>query len=528
MSEPATIEAPKSPLREITQPFVDLVHSPRALWGVNGAYLIEGMCYFGVLGYLAMHFSDFIFRGVPNPDVNSHHMVMVLTAGITIAMFFLGFVADKFGVRRALIWAFLLMLAGRALMAGAPTFGLQPNGMWSSLHLATMAGILLIVIGYGMYQPGAYAAVRQFTTPKTANMAYAMLYALMNLGGYLPTYAFLLRDQDWLGFGIVGTFWFYTAMTVVSLVLTVVLLTRKTVDNAIATAKAETEEIKRLEPKTADGQPAEKTGPKVVAERDQIPLHMWGVWLVLVACAAFLASSWPRIVILALLAVVPALVYLFPKRVADPTRLWIANHPFADLKFFFFIFALIPVQTLFTYNWLILPQYINRAYSGWIGRYFEIGSNFNPLLIFIMVPIVTALLYKAKVYNQMIVGTAVMAAPAFLLAFGPTWYTLLGYLVLMTLGEAMWQPRFLQYAAEIAPPGRTGIYMGVAQFPWFMTKMLVPLYSGYMLQRYCPADGPKNTETMWLIFGFIAVCSTILLVLAKGWLGKDFKTSSAT
>jgi POT family proton-dependent oligopeptide transporter len=38
----------------------------------------------------------------------------------------------------------------------------------------------------------------------------------------------------------------------------------------------------------------------------------------------------------------------------------------------------------------------------------------------------------------------------------------------MTIGEAMWQPRFLQYAAEIAPEGRTGAYMGVAQFPWFL------------------------------------------------------------
>ncbi len=33
---------------------------------------------------------------------------------------------------------------------------------------------------------------------------------------------------------------------------------------------------------------------------------------------------------------------------------------------------------------------------------------------------------------------------------------------------------------------------------------------------------------MWLIFGCIAICSTVLLILAKGWLGKDFKTSSAS
>jgi hypothetical protein len=70
--------------------------------------------------------------------------------------------------------------------------------------------------------------------------------------------------------------------------------------------------------------------------------------------------------------------------------------------------------------------------------------------------------------------------------------------------------------------------MGVAQFPWFLTKMLVPmLYSGWVMGRYCPAEGPKDTATMWLIFGCIAICSTVFLVLAKGWLGKDFKTSAS-
>ena len=91
----------------------------------------------------------------------------------------------------------------------------------------------------------------------------------------------------------------------------------------------------------------------------------------------------------------------------------------------------------------------------------------------------------------------------------------------------MWQPRFLQYAAEIAPEGRTGVYMGVAQLPWFLTKMLVPwLYSGWMMDRYCPAEGPKDTQTMWLIFACIAMTSTLMLLLAKGWIGKDFKTKS--
>jgi hypothetical protein len=117
----------KSPLAEIVQPFIDLMKAPRALWGINLSYTIEGMCYFGMLGYLAIHFSDYVFQAVEHADEWSHSMVMVLTAGITISMFFLGFVADKWGVRRALLIAFVLLVAGRGVMAAAPTLlGFEP------------------------------------------------------------------------------------------------------------------------------------------------------------------------------------------------------------------------------------------------------------------------------------------------------------------------------------------------------------------------------------------------------------------
>lgn len=520
----------KSPLKEITQPFVDLVHAPRALWGINLAYVIEGMVYFGILINLTLHFSDFIFRGVPDADVHSHHMVGVLTAGITLAMVFLGFIADKYGVRRAIILAFILMLIGRVAISGAPNlFGLEPDGLWSPLHLVTMAGILFVVVGYGMYQPAAYAAVRQFTTPKTAGMAFAMLYALMNLGGWLPTFAFILRDEKWLDLGIPGTYWVYTGFTLIALLCTIFILSRKTVADAIATAKEETSRIKAAEAASESAAEqgsdqaesyASSTDLSDSTPKTGVPLHLWCLVIALTV-AFYLTLSAPWWYILGGALIFATLV----AEIVPAARRWAGAHPLADLKFFFFIFALIPVQTLFTYNWFVLPQYISRTYEGWIGEYYEIFSSLNALLIFVLAPIIAAITYKRKVYNMMIIGTLIMAAPAFLLAFGPSFWTLAGYIVLMTIGEAMWQPRFLQYAAEIAPEGRTGVYMGVAQLPWFLTKVLVPLlYSGTIMSHYCPAEGPKNTETMWFIFGCIAICSTVLLILAKGWIGKDFKT----
>ncbi|MCL2822544.1 MAG: MFS transporter [Polyangiaceae bacterium] len=559
-----------NPFMEIVQPFVDLVSAPRVLWGINAAYFIEGMVYFGMLMYMAMYFNQYVGLS----DEHAGYMVGVLTSGITLSMFFFGGLADKVGVRRALIGAFVLMIVGRLAMAAAPSLGFGDIGLNSAIHWIAMAGIVLIVLGYGMYMPAAYSGIRQFTTPKTAGMAFAMLYALMNLGGWLPTFFSPLRRE----YGIAGSYWVFSFATVLALGLTVVLLTRKVVDKTIADVKAEKEAAKDADQKSRDAAQTAKVDAALQRAKKEgaigVAVH------------------------------------------------WLRTHPLADPKFAFFIFALIPVQTLFAHNWLTLPVYVERAfappasvevcegmeptgkslvlpkesspvadyvdvvrkYDGyregceakrvlraiasnkpseadsaavarveeakkvvrtwdyaavvdkvgwserarlWLGENFEVAVNFNPLLIFILVPIVTALTQRKKVYNMMIVGTFVMAAPTFLLVIGANFWTLLGFLVIMTIGEAMWQPRFLQYAAEIAPEGRTAAYMGVAQFPWFLTKMLVPLYSGRFLAAYVPSDGPVNSEQMWLIYGLIAISSTVMLVIAKGWVGKDFKTQAS-
>lgn len=467
MSERRNDEAPPNPLREIVQPFVDLAHAPRALWGVNFSYLLEGFAYWGVLTYLAMYFIEYV--GLD--DIRADWMVGVLTGGITFSQFFLGGMADRWGARRALLISLALLLVGRGVLASGVTLGLPAGGWMSTLFVVATAGILIVVLGYGMYQPSAYAAVREITTEKTAAMGYAMLYAVMNLGGWLPTFFGPVRRAV----GINGALWVYVAVTAATLGLTAVIVSRRTMERAAAQARAER---------------AAETPPEENATPPGTPPPPPG---------AFLEKAWH----------------------------WIRNHPLTDLKFSFFIFALIPVQTLFAHNWLTIPLYVARAYRGtWIGHNFEAAVNFNPLLIFILVPIVAAATRHANVYNMMIYGTFVMAAPTFLLALGPSFWTLLGYLVLMTVGEAMWQPRFLQYAAEIAPEGRTGAYIGVAQLPWFLTKLITSVYAGWFLARYVPEGGPEHSATMWLWYGVIAVVSPVLLLIAKPWVGKDFKTKA--
>ena len=475
-----TEENKPDPLMEIFQPFVDFAKVPKVLWGVNISYLIEGMVYFGILTFMAIYFNDFF-------GLNDHQADLVVgffTGGITLAMLFLGGMSDKIGIRKALLISLILMLVGRVIFTAVPYKMLFGQASWTMLYYAALLGLFFVIVGYGMYQPAAYSAVKEFTDEKTATMGYAVLYAVMNLGGFLPA-IISPRIRAWyreffitklkaagiqinpdVHYGMLGVFWFYVICTFLGIIVLLIFVNKKTIAAA-------------LEEKKQKEMAAGKSEEQIEKEREE------------------------------------------NKAKKRTLKQYFAEHPLRDVKFAFFIFALIPVQTLFAHNWLTLPQYVDRAFGPTVKANMELFVNFNPILIFGLTPTVAAITAKSDTMKMMILGTFVMALPTFFLALGPNVYTLFAYIIVMSIGEAMWQPRFLQYAAELAPPGRTGEYMGIAQFPWFLTKIITSLYAGWFLMHYCPVEGPKHTEQMWFIYGLIAITSPVLLFLTRNWLRKD-------
>ena len=104
------------------------------------------------------------------------------------------------------------------------------SGLWNSAHVISMLGILGIIFGYGIYQPACYAGVKQLTNEKTAAMGYAMLYALMNLGGFLPG---IISPPIRRAFGIPGVFWVYVVLTVVGIGVIYFIITKKAMEKAV-------------------------------------------------------------------------------------------------------------------------------------------------------------------------------------------------------------------------------------------------------------------------------------------------------
>ncbi len=499
MSENVTLGAAlQRTWAETKETFGGVIKAPRALWGLNVAdVFVQGLVYFGLLTVLGKYLSE----NVGLTDLHAGWIYSFLTGGFTFSMLFLGGACDKIGVRKAIAISMLLIAIGFVILSMAGSMHLT-GGLYSPMFYLVLIAIFVMVIGNGMLQPTMYAGVKQFTNEKTAAVGYAMIYGLMNLGGFLAglisPFARHHSEKILPPNGITGVFWVYTAMSFVVLVIVMAILTKKTIVKGTLTQIDQTKE--------------EEAANKNVPILSTVLFGFAAITSLVLRFKTQNDLWYAPLVIFGVAA-----IWDYLKKRPD--------HPFRDSKFTFFIFILIPVQTLFAHQWLTVPYYIDRAFAGTtIGNNFEFFSNINPVLIFFLCPMVAVLTSRVNVYTMMIIGTFVMAVPTFFLAIGPTPVLLIAYIIAMTVGEAMWQPRFLQFAAEIAPKGKTGVYMGVAQFPWFLTKVITGLYSGWFLAKYCPKPElglPMDTQTMWFIYGLIALISPIALIFVKGWIGKD-------
>lgn len=451
--------------------FTDLLSLPRALWIIIGAFVVDSMAYFGMLTVMTLYLTS----DLGWTDANAGRIVSIFTMLVTLFMLGAGSYAEKLGLRRAIVIALLLTLAGRGLYSAAAL----TSTSWA-LATSVLVALVVIALGEAILQPVCYSGVKQYTDEKTSSMGYGLIYAVMNLGivgiGTLSSWmrpaVQRLKDSkpadavgepvlhffaSFSGSGVQAVNWACTALTALTLIAFLIFMTRRA-------------EAEKLRPDMSETSSAETAASGSVFAR---------------------------------------------------LKQFFAGGPFSNPRFIFFIFMLLPVRTLFAHQWLTMPTYIVRAYPQGIADRMEWLVNWiNPAIIFIGVPIATALTRQVPVYKMMIIGSLVSAAPTFLLAGGPNLTLLITYFVVFSIGEALWSARFLEYASELAPPGRVAQYMGLANIPWLLAKGTTGFYSGLMLRNYCPDQTPPaelETGTMWIIYGCIAMLSPIGLWLARNW-----------
>jgi len=447
---------------------------PWVFWLINIVYALDGFAYFGIIIRLTNSFTNDITVKTTYATI----MTGVFSAAVSLFMFGFGSYSERFGVRKSMIGAFFILTLGRFMLCLTPFM----PGQVMTVAMA-IASLLVMAIGEGVLQTANYSGIKQYSNEETSAAAFAWNYGLFQVG-----------------------------IMVVGLVSPMV---RVPVDDLLA----------------------------VHTSTQPLPPTFWG-WLadltqsgnvaVFAMCTA--VTGLTTLVCIATFTRAAESRRLRPddesavqkSRQAEATLPLLARlkaGPFGDARFTFFVFILLPARTLFAHQIHTISLYIERAYPKSVQDWNEAFSNFgNPAVVFVCAPIVAMLTRRTNMLRLMLVGTLVTALPTFLLCFGDRVERLILYIVLFSLGEAIWQPRFYQFAADLAPPGKMGSYMAAANIPWLIAKFTTGLYAGYMLDRYCPAEGERRTDILWGVYGMIALISPIGLWLARHWLLAGLKT----
>lgn len=237
--------AVRNTLGELGRTFSAFLRAPRALWGVNIPYTLEGLVYFGLLTVLGKYCAE----NVALSDLHSGWVYGGVTGGITFAMLLFGGVSDRIGVRRSLALSLAVMMLGYVLLGLSGTLALG-QGMGSAMFFVMAGGLLLIVVAYGLYMPAAYAGVKRYTNPQTAAIAYAVIYGVMNLGAFLSGFISSNSRQAFAAQfppnGLAAVFWIYAAIMLFSVLLTLALITRRVDRQAVERVARETRDRKSV------------------------------------------------------------------------------------------------------------------------------------------------------------------------------------------------------------------------------------------------------------------------------------------
>jgi hypothetical protein len=176
------------------------------------------------------------------------------------------------------------------------------------------------------------------------------------------------------------------------------------------------------------------------------------------------------------------------------------------------------IRMIFRHLDATLPKYMVREFGENVPK----GTIYaiNPALIIILVPFITAGTTKVDPLVMIHHGCYVSALSVFFLVFSTSISSCVLFVVFLSIGEAIWSPRLYDYTMQIAKEGHEGTYMALSSAPLFLAKLPVGMMSGYLLQKYCPEEGPRDSKRMWLIIGLTTICSPVLLTVLWGYVSK--------
>jgi predicted MFS family arabinose efflux permease len=200
---------------------------------------------------------------------------------------------------------------------------------------------------------------------------------------------------------------------------------------------------------------------------------------------------------------------------------WAHTRSVIILKKFWRFFGVIGTITLFRIVFfntsIVLPLYMERDLGN--DDLYGVMLILNQTVVIIFTPIFSYSIYYLSGYDVFIItGALATIAPAPFL-FGPSYFTIVSYVIICSIGESLLIPRVLEYALEIAPKGKEGVVLGITNAPYIIGITMTGILGGFLLGQYCPdTNGYKHCWKVWAIIMLLASQGFIILVAMRRWL----------
>lgn len=177
--------------------------------------------------------------------------------------------------------------------------------------------------------------------------------------------------------------------------------------------------------------------------------------------------------------------------------------------------AFVGVRLIFVHLAATFPTFWTRAMGA--NSPFELIVAVNPVCIIAFVPVLTTAVIYFKLGNSLVLitGAFVTGISPLPLAHSTSYLTAVLFVVLLSIGEALWSPKFLEYSVVVSPIGREGTYSALSSMPIFLSTLLAGGLSGYLLHEYCPSAQQCDGRPIWLTVAATTLISPVLLVLCK-------------
>lgn len=188
--------------------------------------------------------------------------------------------------------------------------------------------------------------------------------------------------------------------------------------------------------------------------------------------------------------------------------------------------AMFPLLKMFTHFDVTFPKAALRQLGD--GTLFGTIKAFNPIIITLFQLQFSDFFRNMHIYNVIIIGSTISALSVFIFAATPSYASWITAFVLFTIGEMIFSHRVNELATKFMPKGREGIYSSLIGVYLIVPRFVVDAMSGWLLSSYCPEDGERHCDIMWLLIGLMSCVTPLLLFTFKKYLLKGIEEPSTT